>query len=390
MGACGGRSKWRNRLHEVGDLLIKGEKHTNNDERQIIGRSLREVREEQGLSLEQIEQAIAVHVQHVEALERGDYEAFPDPLWARGSLILYADHLGMYGERLADELFPLQRPSVPERFLRQHWRTVLAVLSTLVALVAIMSAATIVAPYNQFTESMADVLQEVAPDMFLGSEPQRVVILGVDDSVTNKKSSISVVGVAEDGLSLLSIPRDTVTEIPGHGRDEIGEAVDVGGPSLMRRTVAAFTGTEVQFYCVIKPDGIKEIVRSANGVTIDVPGPVSGRATPGGPVMTLRPGRQILDGDQALVYLQGNDLPTDAERAKRQQSFLYTMFRQALGPSNLFANPAALRTGTENVETNMSSVQMIQLAGRIRKLETSDAPPKTATLSSREEAPSAQ
>ena len=88
----------------------------------------------------------------------------------------------------------------------------------------------------------------------------------------------------------------------------------------------------------------------------------SGRASPGGPTITLHPGPQTLNADQALVYLQGKDLPSDAERAKRQQSFLYAMFRQSLGPLNLLANPTALNAVFENTATNMSSVQMVQLA----------------------------
>jgi hypothetical protein len=38
------------------------------------------------------------------------------------------------------------------------------------------------------------------------------------------------------------------------------------------------------------------------------------------------------------------------------------MFRQSLGPSNLLANLTALNAVFENTETNMSSVQMVQLA----------------------------
>jgi anionic cell wall polymer biosynthesis LytR-Cps2A-Psr (LCP) family protein len=101
---------------------------------------------------------------------------------------------------------------------------------------------------------------------------------------------------------------------------------------------------------------------------------MSGRATPGVPEITLSPGPQTLNGDQALVYLQGKDLPDDAERAKRQQGFLYAMYRQALGPSNLLANPSTLNVVVENTETNMSGVQMVQLAGRVKALKDSGVP----------------
>jgi polyisoprenyl-teichoic acid--peptidoglycan teichoic acid transferase len=130
----------------------------------------------------------------------------------------------------------------------------------------------------------------------------------------------------------------------------------------------------------VGPEGIKEIVSSMGGVRIKVPQTVSGRATPGGPEITLYPGLQTLNGGQALVYLQGKDLPDDAERAKRQQDFLYAMFRQALGPSNLLANPSTLDVVLENTETNLSGVQMLQLASRVKALKDSGAPVEVHTL----------
>jgi anionic cell wall polymer biosynthesis LytR-Cps2A-Psr (LCP) family protein len=89
--------------------------------------------------------------------------------------------------------------------------------------------------------------------------------------------------------------------------------------------------------------------------------------TPGEPEVTLRAGPKTLDGDQVLVYLQGQDLPDDAQRAKRQQGFIYATFRQALGPSNLLAHPSypsTLGSVLDNIETNTSGVQLTQLVRR--------------------------
>jgi len=373
---------------ESGGLLVNDE-GDRKYERRVIGRRLREVREEQGLTLEQVGQEITIYPRQLEALEEGNYEALPSPLWARGFLIMYANHLGLEGEQFAQKLFPVRHPSWPKRYLKRHWRVLLAALGT-IAVTTMMAMATIFAPYNAVTGWVEDVLQEVAPDTFLGSEPQRIVILGFTASQTNGGDNVLVAKVAEDGLGLLSIPRNTLTEIPGYGQGEIGDAFTMGGAALTRRTVARLTGTEVQYYYLIGPEGIREIVDSTGGVLIDVPRPVSGRTFPGGPTLALSPGPKKLNGDQALVYLQGKDLPNDAERAERQQQFLYLMFRQALAPSNLLTNPSTLNTVSENVETNMSSVQMVQLAGRVRKLKDSGAPLKTGTVPGREEMASAQ
>lgn len=359
------------------------------DGRRALGRRLRETREEQGLSLEEVEQAIRVHVRHIQALERGDYEALPNPLWARGSLITYANYLALDGEHLADTLLPLRGPSRPRRYLQRHWRALLAALGT-IGVAAALTIATIVAPYNPFTGWIGGVLQEIAPDVFLGNEPQRIVLLGLAEGEIAGGDNVLMAKVAEDGIGLLSIPRNTLTKIPGHGKGEIGDAFAMGGPDLTRQSVAGLTGTEVAHYCVIEPEGIREIVGSMGGVHVKVPETVSGRATPGGPEITLRPGPQALNGGQALVYLQGKDLTRDAERAERQRDFLYAMFRQALGPSNLLANPSTLNAVLRNIDTNMSSVQMVQLAGRIRELKDSGALTGTITVLDKKKAASVQ
>jgi len=186
--------------------------------------------------------------------------------------------------------------------------------------------------------------------------------------------------VAEDNVGLLSIPRNTLAKIPGHGQGEVGDAFALGGPDLSRRTVSRLTGSEVQHYCVIGTQGIREIVGSMGGVQVEVPQTVSGRAVPGGPTITLRPGLQTLNGNEALVYLQGKDLSSEEGRAKRQQEFLYAMFRQALGPSNLVVNPSTLGAVLENTETNMSGVQMLQFGGRVRALKEAEKPVEVGTL----------
>jgi polyisoprenyl-teichoic acid--peptidoglycan teichoic acid transferase len=149
--------------------------------------------------------------------------------------------------------------------------------------------------------------------------------------------------------------------------------------------VAQLTGTEVPYYLLISPEGVREIVDSMGGVEIEVPEAVSGRASSTGSEITLSPGPQTLDGDRVLLYLQGKDLRDDVERAERQRDFLHALFRQALRPSNLLSNPATLPTVLKHTQTNMGSVKTVQLANRIRALEDSDAPIETGTVPAREE-----
>lgn len=355
---------------------------------------MRQVRAARGISVEEVGRAISVDARHLEVLEWGNLEALPSPLWARWILIRYANHLDLEGERLADELLPLQRPSPlgsPSRpvrrlgrHLKRHRRALLASLDAIV-FAATVTLATVVAPYNALTGWVGGFLHDVAPEVFLGSEPQRVIVLGNAESGATGGDNILMAKIAKDDLGLLSLPRNTLTEIPGHGRGEIGDAFALGGPDLARRSVARLTGAEVPNYCVIGAEGIGNIVDSMGGVRIDLPRPVRGRVASGEPEVALRAGTQTLDGDQALVYLQGKDLPDDARRAERQQNFLYAMFRQALAPSNLLAHPSTLGTVLENTETNMSGVQLAQLVGRARALKDAGTPVETGAVPGQQE-----
>ena len=341
---------------------------TKKDDRRTVGRRLRRAREEQGLSLDEVEATIKVHAHHVKALEQGDYDALPSPLWARGFLISYADYLGLDGEYLAYKLLPRPRSSRPKRYFKRYWRALIAVLGTIGVALA-MVLATIVVPYNPFTGWIGGTLEQIAPGVFLADGPQRVVLLGDAEVGITSSDNVLLAEVSEDGIDLRPIPRDTSTEIPGHGGGEIGDAFAIGGPDLTRRSVAQLTDTEVPYYCVIGTRGIREIVGSIGGVRVRVPQTTSGKSAPGRPVITLRPGSQILNANEALVYLQGNDLLNDEERTKRQQEFLYAMYRQALGPSNLLSNPSTLNAVLDSTETNMSGVQILQLVGRIKASE---------------------
>lgn len=352
-----------------------------------VGARLRAARLELGLSLEDVERTTNIHARHLEALERDDYGKLPNRAWARGFLITYAVRLGLNGEDLAQEVFPLRRKPRVVRWASRRWRMLVAVLGVLGASVMFAVAAVIVAPYNSFTSGIGDALDRIVPGFFLDSGPQRVAVLGLTGTVGG--DNVLAAKVGEDGAGLLSIPGDTVAEIPGHGRGTIAETVTLGGPDLTRRTVARLTGTEVSYYVVIDAQGVRDLVDTVGGVTVDVPRPVSGRAAPGEPPTTLQKGSQSLGGNEALVYLQGRDLSNDVQRAERQQDFLYSLFGQALSPRNLVANPTTLTTALAYTETNLSSPEAFQLANRLRVMENSGLIVQTAVVPSSTSNPNA-
>lgn len=66
-----------------------------------IGEELRRAREELGLSLEDVERATKIRRRYLEGIEREDYGVMPAPVYVRGFVRTYADHLGLDGEEYA-------------------------------------------------------------------------------------------------------------------------------------------------------------------------------------------------------------------------------------------------------------------------------------------------
>src|ERR687889_354790 len=69
-----------------------------------IGRFLEQRRKEQGLSLDEVEQATKIRKRYLTGLEREDYTILPDAVYARGFLKTYANYLGLDGEDLSRQL----------------------------------------------------------------------------------------------------------------------------------------------------------------------------------------------------------------------------------------------------------------------------------------------
>jgi len=106
-----------------------------------IGRSLLEARERLGLTLDEAERATRIRASHLQALERGDFDALPSPVQVRGFLNNYADFLGLdanaillqYAETLQSRRTrfapgatfkePATRPSVQVHSRRPRWLT---------------------------------------------------------------------------------------------------------------------------------------------------------------------------------------------------------------------------------------------------------------------------
>ena len=138
---------------------------------------------------------------------------------------------------------------------------------------------------------------------------------------------------------VVSIPRDSWVDVPGHGKDKINAAYALGGPALLVQTVEQLTGVRIDHYAAIDFAGLIQVTDDLGGVDVVLP-----TTTSNGPY-TFTAGPNHLNGDQARWYVgQRYDLPNgDFDRVKRQQNYLREVRRAVQPGRSRLTGPPGLR-----------------------------------------------
>jgi LCP family protein required for cell wall assembly len=160
----------------------------------------------------------------------------------------------------------------------------------------------------------------------------------------------------EKKTTLLSIPRDTRVQLPT-GMEKINAAYAIGGMDRLLKTVEELTGLAIDRYVMIDFNGFKQAVDALGGVEFDVDKPLF---NPEGTV-SLQPGRQLLNGHEALTVVRfRHEEMGDIARIERQQRFVEA-YMQKLQSSNLIDWMKQLRAMSDSLRTDMSISEMGRL-----------------------------
>lgn len=173
--------------------------------------------------------------------------------------------------------------------------------------------------------------------------------------------------------SVVSIPRDSWVEIPGHGRDKINAAYSFGGPSLLIETVENLTDLRIDHFAVIDFAGFEAMVDAVGGIDVGISAPTSDAG------VEFHQGVNHLDGAKALTFVrQRHGLPDgDLDRAQRQQAALRALLAK-VASSGMLTDPAGLyrlldaTTRSVGVDDTLTNGGLRSLAFEMRGLRPHD------------------
>lgn len=213
---------------------------------------------------------------------------------------------------------------------------------------------------------------------------------------TGQRSDVIIIARIDPSarqVRLLSIPRDTWVDIPGHVRDVSGpnriNAAFNSGPSLLVSTIGTAFHIPVTYYADVDFPGFQGMVNALGGIYLDFPDPV--RDAYSGLDVTST-GCQLVAGAQALALVRSRHLYyfangqwnydglSDLSRIRRQDAFFRAVAARLRGAT---ANPIALNdflgAATRNVtiDQTLSEGELVSLARIFRNFTSAELTTET-------------
>ena len=222
-----------------------------------------------------------------------------------------------------------------------------------------------------------------------------ILLMGIDDGdneisgAPQRSDAMMLVSInSENGkVDLISIPRDTRVQIPGHkGAEKITHAFFYGGAQLAIRTVEDLLQLHVNHFVVINWQAFVKTVDLLGGIDLYVENNMHYEDPYANLVINLTKGYQHLDGSQAGQYVRfRSDELGDIGRVQRQQRFLKALTDQTMQFSTLFKLPKFMNTMDQYVTTDLSGFGMLKLANKLKAFRSGNLhgemlPGKFATI----------
>ena len=220
-------------------------------------------------------------------------------------------------------------------------------------------------------------------DQRSGLTRHQQLALHVGRAVSSNSDTMMLIHVSGDRsrVTVISLPRDSWVDIPGHGMDKINAAYGLGGPQLVVRTVEENTGLTINDFIQVNFLGFVKVIDALGGVNICLPFAVDDSYSG----LHLSKGVHHVNGITALEYARDRHsfATSDLARIQDQQHLLSSMLTEAISSGTL-ANPVKLdrflRAALSAIKVDQG-LNVAALADQLRGISASNVRFMTVPLS---------
>lgn len=164
---------------------------------------------------------------------------------------------------------------------------------------------------------------------------------------------------------LYSISRDIYTWVDENNYQKINASYSIGQEKQAAKAVEKLLDAPVDYYLSVNMTALSQIVDELDGIDVNnkLGDTISISDTEPDYKAEIKPGKQHINGEQALVYsrMRYQDPEGDVGRQKRQQEVIQAIIKKLKQPSTLLKIEPLLDIVGDNVKTNVKSENMITL-----------------------------
>ncbi len=259
----------------------------------------------------------------------------------------------------------------------------LCLIGLIFAWLALSLVLFLISSHFERTAPPKDVAGVLDPSGFPLTSANNILVLGSDrrpkgskepganTSGPSRSDSIMLMRIGGGHDSRLSIPRDTVIEIAGHGLQKINAAYAFGGPALSISVIKRYLGIPINHIVEVNFEDFPQLIDAMGGVDYTggcVISRIDGGFRNGGYTLRLPKGTHHIDGKQALALARTRENlcapnETDLQRAEHQQALFSAMKSRLLSPSSFVRLPWIAWDAPPAIISDMSGPTLLGLFG---------------------------
>lgn len=212
---------------------------------------------------------------------------------------------------------------------------------------------------STITQDVGNRTEEEAQEIIENAKPINVLLLGIDNGAYGRPTEdgrsdtmlLLTANPSEKKAQLLSIPRDTYTEIVGMNYyDKINHAYAYGQAKMAINSVEKLFDTNIDFYMEINMSGLMEFVDAVGGIEVT------------SPLTFTYEGRsfeedktELLDGESALRFarMRYDDPEGDYGRQKRQRIVIEQLVKKMMSFNSITNFEKIMNVVSKNVKTDI-------------------------------------
>ena len=204
------------------------------------------------------------------------------------------------------------------------------------------------------------------------TEPFTILLMGIDsteetlakNAIANGDTLILITFNPKTlNATMLSIPRDSYVPIAcwsGKPENKITHAAAYGNDCMIN-TIENYFDVNIDYYAKMNFKGLVKLVNAVGGVEVDVPKTLctddSGRMK----IVCIQPGRQVLMGEEALVYARNRKQLADGVfgRDAHQQEIIKALINKMKDVRDVSKFMEILNAISANLDTNLTTKQIL-------------------------------